>query len=148
MLAKTEALPLLEVELRLMVHDLVWVPDLLAPAPAIQLPAAADAEDGEPRPTALAAKASSTGQGLAAMWASWIQALLSASSRVARLDAAEGVPLPGYCCCRWCCSGREWAGLVPSMSRGLAAGCLGSGHPWQLLVASCLARGWLGKPCE
>lgn len=32
-IAKTDALPLLEVELRLVVPDLVWVPDLVAPAP-------------------------------------------------------------------------------------------------------------------
>ena len=34
-IAKTDALPLLEVELRLVVPDLVWVPDLAAPAPVV-----------------------------------------------------------------------------------------------------------------
>ena len=33
--------------------------------------------------------------GLAAMWAGWVQTLLNASQRVARLDASEGVQHPG-----------------------------------------------------
>ena len=82
-----EALPLLEVELRLMVPDLVWVPDLLAPAPILGQPSAKGAEGEEQR--SLAVRPGST-QGLAAMWASWVQTLLSASGRVAKLDAAEG----------------------------------------------------------
>ena len=81
-----EALPLLEVELRLMVPDLVWVPDLLAPAPLLGLPSA-EGDEAEPKP---ASARPGSAQGLAAMWASWVQTLLSASGRVGKLDAAEG----------------------------------------------------------
>ena len=179
-IAKTDALPLLEVELRLIVPDLVWVPDLVAPAPAaipegevrallgaaavghpaamqlqssllpsypaptpaaslcwhgegllLQLPCkrpagciraatshvrvqaalcdecqqhclqyltrytcrAQEGADAPSRAPPLTPSGRVHPPGLATMWAGWVQTLLNASQRVARLDAAEGKAL-------------------------------------------------------
>ena len=50
--AKMEALPLLEVELRLVVPNLVGVPDLLAPAPVMGSPSA-EGDEAEPKPASV-----------------------------------------------------------------------------------------------
>lgn len=75
-MAKTEALPLLEVELQLQSPDLVWVPDLLTEAPP-PLPS------GEPRPL-------SGLQGVRSMWTTWVTAMLHINSRVPRLNGEDG----------------------------------------------------------